>query len=130
MGGYRSQGGHKSQEPEMEPGHVLGWDRILGPRTWEGSVRGQLDRSQGWTTAWVGPLAWSGGLGGDRSLESIIAWEPEETWEGAAVGRGLMTAAWEGAQACEGNEGRSMGRGILAGDCEGHEYGTGQGPRR
>ena len=51
-------------------------------------------------------------------------------WEGAAVGRGLMTAAWEGAQACEGNEGRSMGRGILAGDCEGHEYGTGQGPRR
>ena len=114
----------------MEPGHVLGWDRSMGPRTWEGSLRGQLDRGQGWTTAWVGPLAWSGGLGGDRSLESIIAWEPEETWEGAAVGRGLMTAAWEGAQACEGNEGRSMGRGVLAGDCEGHEYGTGQGPRR
>ena len=78
MGGYRSQGGHKSQEPEMEPGHVLGWDRILGPRTWEGSVRGQLDRSQGWTTAWVGPLAWSRGLEGDRSLKGIIAWEPEE----------------------------------------------------
>ena len=53
----------------MEPGHVLEWDRSMGPRTWEGSLRGQLDRGQGWTTAWVGPLAWSGGLGGDISFK-------------------------------------------------------------